>query len=183
MLSAACSDRGKTGGAQGSCIVTAALKLASPKRRAGGYRLTPTTTAAGVTEAVCFGQQRQSLYKKQWRFPCHSCAPFRTSTALYAATRLYHGPLGVHPTMLGAIPWVLLSIPFASAMAEFFVPGPPPYQRWRVGEVQKIRFRTTYTKYTIALWQQLNGAAKPGPILFRLFVWPKHHPEQVVLII
>ncbi|KAK1250082.1 hypothetical protein MKX08_010085 [Trichoderma sp. CBMAI-0020] len=69
--------------------------------------------------------------------------------------------------MLREILWILLSVPSALAMAEFFVPGPPPYPRWKVGEVQQIRYRTTYTEYTIALWQQFNGAAKLGPVLFQ----------------
>ncbi|KAK2594002.1 hypothetical protein QQS21_008314 [Conoideocrella luteorostrata] len=69
--------------------------------------------------------------------------------------------------MLRGILCILLSIPSALALAEFFVPGPPPYPRWKVGDVHKIRYRTTYTKYTIALWQQFDGAAKLGPILFQ----------------
>ncbi|PHH81654.1 hypothetical protein CDD83_3517 [Cordyceps sp. RAO-2017] len=55
----------------------------------------------------------------------------------------------------------------ALAASEFFVPGPPPYPRWKAGDVHQIRYRTTYTEYTIALWQQFEGAAKLGPIVFR----------------
>lgn len=69
--------------------------------------------------------------------------------------------------MLGAVRWLLLVLPLASARSEFFVPGPPPYPRWKAGDVQKIRYRTTFTEYTIALWQQLDGAGNLGPILFR----------------
>lgn len=70
--------------------------------------------------------------------------------------------------MLNPTLWVLLSLPSALALAEFFVPGPPPYPRWTAGDVQEIRYRTTYTEYTIALWQQFDDSAKLGPILFRM---------------
>lgn len=79
--------------------------------------------------------------------------------------------------MLGAIPWILFSIPLASAMAEFFIPGPPPYPRWMAGNLQKIRYRTTYTEYIISLWQQLDGAGKLGPIIFRMFFWSRLYAE------
>lgn len=72
--------------------------------------------------------------------------------------------------MLGAIPWLLLGLPSVSAgVAEFFNPGPPPYPTWEVGERQTIRYKTSYTEYTIALWQQLDNAGSLGPILFRMF--------------
>jgi len=69
--------------------------------------------------------------------------------------------------MLDSILWVLVSLPSALTMAEFFVPGPPPYPRWTAGDTQKIRYRTTFTEYTIALWQQFDGSAKLGPVLFQ----------------
>lgn len=73
--------------------------------------------------------------------------------------------------MLNEILCVLLSSPLAWALAEFFVPGPGPSPRWTVGDTQEIRYKTTYTKYTIALWQQFDdeGAAELGPVLFRMY--------------
>lgn len=71
--------------------------------------------------------------------------------------------------MLGAVLWILPGLPSAIALTEFIVPGPAPYPRWNIGELQNIRYRTTLTEYTISLWQQLDGAANLGPILFRMF--------------
>lgn len=82
--------------------------------------------------------------------------------------------------MLREIFWIVLSIPSALAMAEFLVPGPPPYPSWKAGEVQQIRYRTTYTEYTIALWQQLDGAANLGPILFQTTKGPDSEFDWVV---
>lgn len=75
--------------------------------------------------------------------------------------------------MLREILWILLSVPLALAEAQFYVPGPPPYPTWKTGEVQKIQYRTTFTTYTIALWQEYNGGATLGPILYRTFPWPR----------
>ncbi|RDA95110.1 hypothetical protein CP533_2189 [Ophiocordyceps camponoti-saundersi (nom. inval.)] len=66
--------------------------------------------------------------------------------------------------------WLLLGlIPSALAVSEFFTPGPPPYPRWKVGDVRQIRYRTTYTHYSIALWQQFDSSrsAKLGPIVYQ----------------
>ncbi|KAK9413737.1 hypothetical protein SUNI508_11680 [Seiridium unicorne] len=40
---------------------------------------------------------------------------------------------------------------------------------WTVDEVQTIKFTTTYSNYTIALWQQSNkgGSALLGPVIFQ----------------
>ncbi|KAM0811778.1 hypothetical protein AB5N19_12134 [Seiridium cardinale] len=40
---------------------------------------------------------------------------------------------------------------------------------WTVGEVQTIKFTTTYSNYTIALWQQSieGGSALLGPVIFQ----------------
>lgn len=40
---------------------------------------------------------------------------------------------------------------------------------WRVGETQTIKFTTTYSSYTIDLWQQdtQGGSASQGPSIFR----------------
>jgi hypothetical protein len=75
--------------------------------------------------------------------------------------------------MLGLIPWILLGLPSVSATAKFIKPGPPPYPKWDLGETQTIRYETTYKEYTIALWQQLQGAGKLGPILYGML-----HPHQ-----
>ncbi|KAG9251069.1 uncharacterized protein F5Z01DRAFT_677315 [Emericellopsis atlantica] len=65
-------------------------------------------------------------------------------------------------------------------MAEFFVPGPPPYPRWTAGDIQDIRYRTTFTEYTIALWQQFDGSAKLGPVLFQTTNGPDRDFSWVV---
>lgn len=40
---------------------------------------------------------------------------------------------------------------------------------WTLGETKTIQFTTTYSNYTIALWQQTlaGGSAALGPIIFR----------------
>ncbi|RYP05664.1 hypothetical protein DL764_003673 [Monosporascus ibericus] len=60
---------------------------------------------------------------------------------------------------------LLVSLPFASC--QFFNPPEKRQAVWRVGEVQKIQYRTAFEEYTIALWQEIGGGANPGPILFQ----------------
>ncbi|UNI13390.1 hypothetical protein JDV02_000138 [Purpureocillium takamizusanense] len=100
--------------------------------------------------------------------------------------RLLRRPWGAsstQPAMLGALVWILLisvHVPSVLSLAEFFVPGAPPYPRWRAGDVQKIKYRTTYTEYTIALWQQLDSAGRLGPILFQTTNGPDTDFDWVV---
>lgn len=65
--------------------------------------------------------------------------------------------------------------------ALFTNPDPIIRSTFHVGESQTIRYNTTFTKYTIALWQQApqGGAAKLGPILYRMFT--PHCPSSVLL--
>ncbi|KAK1772470.1 ser-thr gpi-anchored family protein [Phialemonium atrogriseum] len=72
----------------------------------------------------------------------------------------------------------LTTIPLASSQ---FSNPPPKRTVWSLGEVQTIRYRTTFSNYTIALWQQSlqKGAASLGPIIFQTttggisqFDWP-----------
>ncbi|KND86158.1 hypothetical protein TOPH_09216 [Tolypocladium ophioglossoides CBS 100239] len=53
--------------------------------------------------------------------------------------------------------------------SEFFSPGAGPRLIWKTGEVQEVRYKTSFVTYTIALWQQNpgQGSAKLGPIIFQ----------------
>lgn len=64
--------------------------------------------------------------------------------------------------VLAIIPW---------AYAEFFYPPMKGRGVLRTGERQTIKYKTPYTEYTIALWQQAlsGGAATLGPIIYRKF--------------
>lgn len=61
-----------------------------------------------------------------------------------------------------------LALGLAWAKTTWTVPS-GPWPRWTVGDIQTIEYTTTETEYTIALWQQLDGAGTLGPILFRMF--------------
>jgi hypothetical protein len=54
-------------------------------------------------------------------------------------------------------------------VASQFLNPPQARQQFRVGEVQKIRYRTKLVNYTIALWQQAmaGGSADLGPVVVR----------------
>lgn len=40
---------------------------------------------------------------------------------------------------------------------------------WTIGETQRVQWTTTYTDYTITLWQQLgHNDASEGPSIFRM---------------
>ncbi|KAJ6444308.1 fatty acid synthase subunit alpha [Purpureocillium lavendulum] len=80
---------------------------------------------------------------------------------------------GVCASLLSLLLLLLIGIPPASTLTEFFIPGPPPYPHWTAGALQEIRYRTTLTEYTIAIWQQFEGAAKLGPILYRTSLRPR----------
>ncbi|RYP51184.1 hypothetical protein DL768_003452 [Monosporascus sp. mg162] len=60
---------------------------------------------------------------------------------------------------------LLASLPLISC--QFFNPPEKREAVWRVGEIQKIQYRTAFKEYTIALWQEIGGSANPGPILFQ----------------
>lgn len=49
---------------------------------------------------------------------------------------------------------------------------------WTIGETKTIQFTTTYSNYTIALWQQTlaGGSATLGPIIFRT---SNRHPPKL----
>ncbi|WQF85034.1 hypothetical protein CDEST_10048 [Colletotrichum destructivum] len=57
-------------------------------------------------------------------------------------------------------------IPLASS--QFFSPT-QSRELWRIGETKNIWYNTKFTRYTIALWQQVlaGGAANLGPVIFR----------------
>ncbi|KAI0110254.1 hypothetical protein F4814DRAFT_426340 [Daldinia grandis] len=64
---------------------------------------------------------------------------------------------------------LLLIFTIASlALAQFSNP-PPGQATWKVGEVQSISFRTEFTTFSIALWQQApdGASATLGPIVFQ----------------
>ncbi|KAI1767825.1 hypothetical protein GGR53DRAFT_71039 [Hypoxylon sp. FL1150] len=63
-------------------------------------------------------------------------------------------------------PFVLITIALV-ASAQFSNP-PPNRVAWKVGEVQNIKFNTTFTTFSVALWQQApgGGSATLGPIVF-----------------
>lgn len=76
---------------------------------------------------------------------------------------------------------ILLLIPLNAQeslkVGRFFNPpntdaSDPGYENdpvWKIGETKTIQFTTTYSNYTIALWQQTlaGGSATLGPIIFR----------------
>ncbi len=61
-----------------------------------------------------------------------------------------------------AIPWVY---------SEFLNP-PADGAVWRIGEIQQVRYNTTFENYNIAIWQEsLSGdSASIGPIIYREFL-------------
>ncbi|RYP93542.1 hypothetical protein DL770_000284 [Monosporascus sp. CRB-9-2] len=61
---------------------------------------------------------------------------------------------------------LLLLAALLLASCQFFNPPERREAVWRVGEVQKIQYRTALEEYTVALWQEIGGGANPGPILF-----------------
>jgi hypothetical protein len=67
---------------------------------------------------------------------------------------------------LDALACALALLPLVSS--QFLTPL-TERQLFRVGEVQKIQYRTKLTEYTIALWQQAlaGGGATPGPVVVR----------------
>ncbi|RYP40878.1 hypothetical protein DL767_001359 [Monosporascus sp. MG133] len=62
---------------------------------------------------------------------------------------------------------VLLLVLLPLASCQFFNPPETREAIWRVGEVQKIQYRTDFQEYTVALWQEIGGGANLGPILFQ----------------
>ncbi|KAI1804903.1 hypothetical protein F4811DRAFT_256848 [Daldinia bambusicola] len=64
---------------------------------------------------------------------------------------------------------LLLVLTIASfAFAQFSNP-PPAQATWKIGEIQNINFKTGYTSFSIALWQQGpdGSSATLGPIVFQ----------------
>lgn len=67
--------------------------------------------------------------------------------------------------------WFIWGAVLPLVAALFTNPDPIIRSTFHIGDRQTIRYNTTFTKYTIALWQQApqGGAAKLGPILYRMF--------------
>ncbi|KAI1099767.1 hypothetical protein F4804DRAFT_349115 [Jackrogersella minutella] len=61
----------------------------------------------------------------------------------------------------------LIIVIATTVLAQF---SNPPAERvmWRIGEVQTIEFKTTFTEFSIALWQEVpeGGSANLGPVVF-----------------
>ncbi|PHH73774.1 hypothetical protein CDD80_3561 [Ophiocordyceps camponoti-rufipedis] len=65
-----------------------------------------------------------------------------------------------------ALLWLPLIL--AASNSEFYDPGAPPAPRYQAGSVHRIRYRTNYKAYNIALWQQFDNPPRGelGPIVF-----------------
>ncbi|KAI1774903.1 hypothetical protein F4818DRAFT_55245 [Hypoxylon cercidicola] len=61
-----------------------------------------------------------------------------------------------------------LAIMVMSMVSAQFSNPPPNRVTWKIGEVHSIRFKTKFTTFSIALWQQApgGGSATLGPIVF-----------------
>ncbi|KAI1405317.1 hypothetical protein F4819DRAFT_482834 [Hypoxylon fuscum] len=66
------------------------------------------------------------------------------------------------------MPFLVLVITVASLVSAQFSNPPRNRATWKVGEVQSIRFKTDFTTFSIAIWQQAleGGSATLGPIVF-----------------
>ncbi|KAK4034209.1 hypothetical protein C8A01DRAFT_39340 [Parachaetomium inaequale] len=83
---------------------------------------------------------------------------------------------------LDALACVLALQPLFPLVYSQFLTPLTERQVFRVGEVQKIQYRTKLTEYTIAIWQQAlaGGAANLGPVVVRATNGPEKEFDWLV---
>lgn len=65
--------------------------------------------------------------------------------------------------------FILFTLLLPQGFCEFYTPQQKGRGVWKVGDVEPVKYKTSYTNYTIALWQQslTEGSAGLGPIVYR----------------
>lgn len=67
-------------------------------------------------------------------------------------------------------PALFIAIFLPLALSEFIIPSEGPRLSLMAGQVQEIQYKTSFSTYSIALWQQFTGSARLGPILYRKLI-------------